>query len=524
MSDPTEVDAGARPFLIVAVGASAGGLAPTQELLRELGPRPEVAVVVIHHLNPSLESGLIDILSRATRLPVLAASDGARAMSNHVYVIEPGTELLIRRGVLATVPRDEAARHLPVDRFFESLALDQAGLAVAVVLSGTGFDGAQGVKAIKSQGGIALAQDASALHTGMPESAIATGCVDAILPTVELARELVRLGRCAPSLLEPPASRSKEADYARVLAVVRKSSSVDFSSYKQTTIRRRLERRLVLHGLDELGPYVEMLARDPAEVTALCDELLVHVTSFFREPEAFDALTASVFPKLCDGRRRDTPIRVWVPGCSSGEEVYSIAMSLLEYLEQAQLQDQAVKIFGTDLSAAVIDRARVGRYPDSIAAEVAPARLVRFFTKDDRGYRIRQDVRDLCVFAKHDVTRDPPFSGIDLVSCRNLMIYLGAALQDRVVTLLHYALNEPGFLLLGGAETVRAFAGFVAVDGRNKIYARTSAAPRMAFDFTTARAPSELSAPTHSSMPSGTSGGARSTGPADMMRRAPSPT
>jgi two-component system CheB/CheR fusion protein len=520
MSDPTDASSSVPTFPIVAVGASAGGLAPTGELLHELGVEPGIALVIIHHLDPTHASGLIDILSRATALPVVAASDGARVEPNHVYVIPPNAGLLISQGVLKLVPRSEAGGlHLPINRFFESLALDRDGLSGAVVLSGTGFDGTEGIKAIKREGGITLAQDATAQYTSMPQSAIATGCVDFILPPAGLARELRRLGAQAPSFRVPRPAGADDRDYAQILAAMWRSSGVDFTSYKHTTIRRRLERRLFFHGLPSLSAYLELLQRDPAEVAALCDEALIHVTGFFRDPEAFEALRTQVFPKLCEGRRRDAPIRIWVPGCSTGEEVYSIAICLREFLDDAH-RDLPIKIFGTDLSSTVIEKARAGRYPESIEGELSAGRLQGFFSKTEGGYQIRRDLRDLCVFAKHDVTRDPPFAAMDLISCRNLMIYLGHELQDRVVALLHYALNEPGFLMLGSAETVRAFAGFSAVDGKNKIYARTSAAPRVAFDFTTARLVERPSPDLRASGLLDPATSARSPGTADVFREA----
>jgi two-component system CheB/CheR fusion protein len=514
-------DAPARgSFPIVAVGASAGGLAPTVELVRELGPQPGIAVVVIHHLDPTHESGLVEILARATALPVVAATDGIRVERDHLYVLPPNAGLLIRQGVLKIVPRQaEGGLHLPIDRFFESLALDRDGLAVGVVLSGSGFDGTEGIRAIKREGGITLAQDTTAAFGSMPESAIATGCVDFILPPGGLARELLRIGAHGTWLAAAPPRATDEPEYRLILAAMQKASGVDFASYKHSTIQRRIQRRLFLCGLTDVAAYAELLKRDPAELEKLCEEVLIHVTGFFREPEAFEALRALVLPALCERRTQDTPIRVWVPGCSTGEEVYSIAICLLEFLGDAH-RDLPIKIFGTDISLAVIEKARAGRYPPSIEQEVSSGRLQRFFTSEEGGYRIARFVRDACVFAKHDVTRDPPFSAMDLVSCRNLMIYLGTDLQDRVVALLHYALREPGFLVLGGSETVRAFAGFVAVDGKNKVYARTAAGPRLAFDFATpglglGSMPSSPSAATLLERPVGSG-----SGPSDVYREA----
>lgn len=471
-------------FPIVGVGASAGGLAPTVELVRELGAEPGIGVVVIHHLDPTHESGLVEILARATTMPVALASDGDPVEPNHVYVVPPNAGLLLDHGILQVVPRrEEGGRHLPIDRFFESLALDRDVLAIAVVLSGTGADGTEGVKTIKREGGITLAQDEGAAYESMPRSAIASGCVDLAASPVRIAQELRRIG--AHTAARPSSQvRPPEADYSSILASMRRSSGVDFEHYKHSTIRRRIQRRVFLRGLTELADYAELVQRDPEELRKLCEEVLIHVTKFFREPEAFAALRTSVLPRLCENRPRDAPLRVWVPGCSAGEEVYSIAICLLEFLGETR-QDARIKIFGTDLSLAIIGAARAGRYPDSIDQDVSPERLQRFFTKEEGGYRIRREVRDMCVFAKHDVTSDPPFSAMDLVSCRNLMIYLGTELQDRVLALLHYALKEPGFLTLGSVESIRGFSGFTPVDAKHRIYERTSAAARLAFDFTT---------------------------------------
>lgn len=521
---PAEAEAGKAgtggsqgAFPIVGVGASAGGLVASGDLLRELGPEPGVALVFIHHLDPSHESGLADILSRQTRLPVVAVTDGVQVEPNKVYVMPPNAGLLIAGGRLNLVPRlEQAGLHLPINRFFESLAKDQGSLALGVVLSGTGFDGSEGIKAIKREGGITLAQDSTAQHTNMPESAVATGCVDFVLPPAALAREIERFGSRAPNTRFDAVV--KDRDYQQILQVMRKASGVDFASYKHSTIRRRLERRLFFRGLSDLPAYLALLRRDPSEVAALCEEALIHVTGFFRDPEAFDALRTHVFPKLCQQRPRDAAVRIWVPGCSTGEEVYSIAICLLEFLEEGG-HAFPIKIFGTDLSPAIIEKARAGRYGSSVEAEVSAGRLQRFFSKDERGYLIRRDVRELCVFAKHDVARDPPFSTMDLISCRNLMIYLGPDLQERVIGLLHYALNEPGYLLLGSAESVRSFAGFTAVDSKNKLFARSSAAPRLAFDFTRPWRPFESAAADVLRTPDA-GFGARPPGQADVFREA----
>jgi two-component system CheB/CheR fusion protein len=471
-----------QPCTVVGVGASSGGLAATTELLRHLGPSPGVALVVIHHLDPTHESGLAEIFGRVTPLAVHTAEDGMRVEVDHVYVLPPNATLLLVDGVLRLTSRVQAAGScLPVDRFLESLATDRTCRAACVLLTGTGSDGALGVQAVKAEGGVTFAQDASAEYPGMPESAIATGCVDFVLPPEGIARQLVRIGQC-PDV--PPAELDDErdkADFHRVLVALRKATAVDFANYKLTTIGRRLRRRLAIHGLSSLREYADLVERSPGEAASLRDEILIHVTSFFRDSGAFEVLKATVLPKLLDQRPRHVCIRVWVPGCSTGEEVYSLAMTILEFLTVSGAEDVPLKLFGTDVSQSAIDRARDGWFPATIEQDVSPDRLRRFFVKQPAAYQIRRGVRDACVFAQHDATRDPPFSGMDLVSCRNLMIYLGPVLQDRVLPNLHFALKEPGFLLLGASETIRTFPGFKILDAQNKIYARTSATPRVVF-------------------------------------------
>ena len=479
-ADPNIVETGA-PFPIVGVGASAGGLAATTELLRHLGPSPELAVVVVHHLDPSHESSLVDIFARVTPLPVAVVSDGLRVESNHIYVVPPNAGLGIAGGRLNLTPRTETGGlHLPIDRFLESLANERTGDAVGVVLTGTGADGALGIRAIKAEGGITFAQDASAEYRSMPQSAIGTGCVDFILGPDAIARELVRIGQRARSR---SSSINDDADFLRILSALSRSSGIDFANYKHTTLRRRIQRRVVVKGLAGFGDYAALVEGSPDEGRVLCEEVLIHVTSFFRDAETFQALKAVVYPRLLEDRPRGAALRVWVPGCSTGEEVYSIAISLLEFLSEVQAGDLPIKVFGTDVSLMTIDKARRGTYPESIESDVSPARLQRFFSKLEGAYQIRRDVRDLCVFAKQDATRDPPFAGMDLISCRNLMIYLGSPLQDRLLPLFHYALKEPGFLVLGTSETIRSFPGFSVVDAKYRIYRRTSAAPRLLLDF-----------------------------------------
>ncbi len=496
---------------IVGIGASAGGLSATVELLHHLGPTPNVALVVVHHLDPTHESNLVEILARATSMPVTQAAEGVRVEANHVYVVPPNATLRLERGALKLSPRVEAAGlHLPIDRFFESLAAERGPGAAGVLLTGTGADGAEGIRALRAEGGTTFAQDATAEYRGMPDSAIATGCVDFVLPPAEIARELVRLGAVAQRPLDADEQAREETAFQKILSAVKATSGVDFSKYKRTTLRRRVARRLLVHGVASLREYADLVVADGEEARALSEEILVHVTSFFRDPELFEVLAKSVFPKLVEGRRRDDPIRVWVPGCASGEEVYSIAIALLEFLEDAKVSEIPLKLFGTDVSLSAIEKARAGTYPLSIEHDVSPGRLQRFFTKRDTSYQIRKDVRDLCVFAKHDATHDPPFSGMDLVSCRNLMIYLGRVLQDRILPVLHYALKQPGFLALGLSETIGSFPGFSVLDAKTKVYVRSAAVPRLLFDFPVHHPATQPSSPQRT----------RTMGPPDVQREA----
>lgn len=499
-------------FPIVGVGASAGGLAATTELLQQLGGQPGVAVVVVHHLDPVHDSSLVEILARATNMPVHLISDGMRVEPNHVYVIPPNAGLTISDGQLRLSPRvEERGLHLPVDLFLESLAEDRRAGAVGVLLSGTGSDGSLGMRAIKAAGGITLAQNASAKYGSMPESAIATGCVDFVLSPAAMATELLKLSDLPTAASAFDSSVRPEApEFRRLIAAMRVSSSIDFANYKPGTILRRAQRRMLLHRLFNLREYVELLGHDAAEVSALCEDILIHVTGFFRDPATFDALKLKVFPQLVAGRAPGAPLRIWAAGCSTGEEVYSLAICLLEYLASANVGDVPIKLFGTDASAQAIERARSGRYAEGIQQQVSPLRLETFFSSNGGSYQIRKNVRDLCVFARHDATRDPPFLGMDLISCRNLIIYLGSALQARIMSIFHYALKDAGFLLLGSSETTHSAPGFAALDEKHKIYQRTAASSRLLLDFV--RSPFSDAAPL--AAPTGT----MAAGPLDVHR------
>jgi len=479
-----------RLFPVVGIGASAGGMEAFGQMLEDLPADTGMAFVFIQHLHPGYDSALVDILSRHTSMPVLEAGNDMEVEPNSIYVIPPGSYLAIENGVLRLLPRPESHEpRLPVDQFFRTLAADRGTGAIGVLLSGTGSDGMLGLKAIKAEGGITFAQDeTSAKYDGMPHSAIASGAVDFILPVGRIASELEHVAR-HPLLARERAGTAPEATPAagdslnRIFMLMRRHSGHDFTYYKTTTIQRRIRRRMVLHKLERLEDYVRYLQDNSAELDDLFQDILINVTDFFRDPEVFEVLAEKVFPMIVPEGRHEKPVRIWVPGCSSGEEAYSIAIALAEYLGD-RASSTVVQIFATDIDEVAIRRARSGVYPENIIQDVSPNRLRRYFTQVEGGYQVNKSIRDLCVFAVQNVTKDPPFSRLDLISCRNLLIYLGGVLQKRVMRTFHYALNHDGFLLLGTAESVGEFTDlFRAVDAKSKIYARkaTTGATQLAF-------------------------------------------
>jgi two-component system, chemotaxis family, CheB/CheR fusion protein len=472
-----------RSFPIAGIGISAGGLAPAMQLVQRLGPNPGIGVVLISHLDPTHESSLVEILSKASTIHVQTARDGELIQPNNIYVMAPNTELGIADGALRVMPRGEGpGPHMPIDQFFRALAQDQGRKAVGVILSGTGSDGSVGVQAIKAEQGTTFAQDDTAEHGDMPRNAIAAGAIDVVGTPASIATELAGIVT-RPRLDHMHQDASDDEPVRRILLAVRQATGSDFSQYKRTTLMRRIQRRAFLHRLATLGEYADFVTKSASEAEALSEEVLIHVTSFFRDPAMFEALDTVVFPKLLADRRHDEPIRVWVPGCSTGEEVYSLAIALLEFLEKSGTRDVTIRVFGTDISNRAIERARAGRYLANIAQEVSPVRLQRFFAQADGAYQLVKEVRDQCVFATQNVARDPPFSNLDLISCRNLMIYLDQALQQRVMPLFHYGLRTPGFLVLGSAEGVGSFSGFALVDAKHRIFQRVPNGERTLVDF-----------------------------------------
>ena len=494
-------------FPIVGVGASAGGLDAFAELLSGVPVNTPLALVLVQHLDPTHESALVDLLARTTRMPVVEVKHGTRVDPAHVYVIPPNASMTIAGGVLSLAPRERGSHTLAIDHFLRSLAEDCGGRAIGVILSGTASDGTLGLTAIKAAGGLTLAQDPdSAKYDGMPRSAIACGAVDLVLPAAAIGRELARLAahpyiRQSASLAPSEASRDGQA-LAGIFRILQRETGVDFTHYRQTTVRRRIARRMTVHKLDTLGAYHRHLKEHRAEAPALCNDLLISVTRFFRDADAFRVLQQKVFPKLVKRPAGTSPIRVWVPACATGEEVYSLAIALLESLGQAAAPP-LVQIFGTDLSETAITHARAGVYARSIELDVSPERLRRFFVKLDGQYQVSKSVRELCVFAKHDLAQDPPFSRVDVISCRNVLIYLEAKLQKRVMSVLHYALKNEGVLLLGAAETVTGFPDlFTVVDREHRLYRKKATSTRLDAGFTglgrTVETPRPRHTPNHS--------------------------
>lgn len=464
---------------IVGVGASAGGLEAFTKLLEHLPTDTGMAFVLIQHLDPTHESLLTGLLAKTTSMPVTEVTNGMEVSPDRVYIIPPNVEMVLAGNSLQLFPRERVhGRSLPVDRFFQSLATHRQNRAIAVVLSGTDGDGALGLAAVKAAGGITFAQDrASSKFGGMPDRAIATGCVDFVLPPAAIAAELATISRhgYVATLRPQPAVAvlpESENTLATIFTLLKTAQGLDFTGYRPATLKRRMMRRMALHNLARLEDYLHYLQANPLEVAELYRDLLINVTSFFREPVAFNALKRKVFPALLQSRSPGSPIRIWSAGCSTGEEAYSLAICLLEYLGERDLQ-LPIQIFATDISEAAIDRARTGIYKSGLMTGISAERLHRFFVEVADGYQIGKLVRESCVFARQNLIADPPFSQLDLISCRNVLIYLGAELQKRLIQSFHYALKPNGFLMLGTAETIGDCADlFNPIDKKSKLYRR----------------------------------------------------
>jgi two-component system CheB/CheR fusion protein len=458
------------------------------------GTDPDMAFVLVQHLAPDHESILTDLIRRYTRMQVFEVKDGMVVRPNCAYIIPPGRDMAFLNGALQLLePAAPRGQRLPIDFFFRSLAQDQRERAIGIVLSGTGSDGTQGVRAIKGEGGMVMVQTpASSEFDGMPRSAIATGLVDSELPPAEMPARLIAyatraFGNHHHTAATVPVPKTESA-IKKIFVLLRAQTSHDFSQYKPSTIQRRIERRMAVHQIEEIDGYVRYLQQTPTEVEALYRDLLIGVTNFFRDPDAFASLEQQVIPKLFNGKPDGAVIRVWTPGCSTGEEAYAIAILLVECRE-ALKHHHAVQVFATDIDSQAIATARAGIYPASIAADLTPERLARFFKAEADGsaYRINKGVRDLLVFSEHNVIRDPPFSKLDLISCRNLLIYMSGELQKKLIPVFHYALKPDGRLFLGTSETVSEYADlFAVVDRKAKLYQRKADAhglPRAALSL-----------------------------------------
>ena len=493
VSDLSE-EGGGEPGLlecpVVGVGASAGGLEAYVELLAGTPADCGMAFVFIPHLSAEHKSHLVEILSRHTSMPVQEIAQRQLCEPNHVYVLPPNAHATISGGYLRLEPRPEGERiPRPIDHFFRSLAYDQKNHAIGVVLSGADADGSLGLKAIKGEGGITIAQTPdSARFSEMPRSGILVDHVDLILPPGRMGAELAEIGKQfrAPKvrpLEDGQLPEDEEQQFAKLLSVLRGVSGLDFRNYKKTTLQRRLARRMMLKHIDSLAEYLRYVQARPDELRELQEDALINVTRFFRDPEVFEALKTDVFPQLFPNKQASEQIRIWSAGCSTGEETYSLAMMLLEYFAN-QPVEPSIQIFGTDASESSIERARAGIYSDSITTEVSPERLRRYFIKTATGFQVTKRVRDLCIFAKQDLCTDPPFSRINLISCRNVLIYLTAKVQDNIILTFNYALKPNGVLMLGSSESLGDHTDlFTPADRKNKFYTKANQGTRVPLGF-----------------------------------------
>ena len=466
--------AAAGRFSIVGVGASAGGLEAYEALFRNVPPSSGQAFVLVSHLDPDHVSMLTEILQRCTAMPVVEAQDQMRVSPGKVYVIPPNRDMAIFHGVLQlSVPDVPRGQRMPIDAFLRSLAQDQGEGAVGIILSGTGTDGTQGLRAILGAGGITLVQEPStAKYDAMPASAIRAGFATHVA-AVEDMPALLQAGTGARRARIPapaPTATLPTGGMSRLLLLLRTATGHDFSLYKKSTIGRRIERRMAQHDIEDTEVYARYLKEHPDEIQALFRELLINVTSFFRDPEAFAALRQDILPKLFADKPEGYVLRVWVAGCASGEEAFSIAILLREYMDETH-QEFKVQLYATDLDDEAIAMARSGCYPPNIAADLTPERLRRYFTREDGGYRVKKDIREMVVFAVQNVIKDPPFTRLDLLSCRNLMIYLEPELQNRLIPAFHYALKPGGVLFLSPSESIGSHPElFSALNRKWKFY------------------------------------------------------
>jgi two-component system CheB/CheR fusion protein len=471
-------------FPIVGIGASAGGLEALEQFLGHVPANSGMAVVIVQHLDPTRKGIMSELLQRTTGMKVVQVKDRSTVEPNCVYVIPPNKDMSILHGVLHLLaPVTPRGLRLPIDFFFRSLAQDRQEHSIGVILSGMGSDGTLGLRAIKEKAGLVLVQDpASAKFDGMPRSAVDAGLADITAPADELPEKILAYLRRTPLIAPTEVELDDKTQSAleKIVILLRARTGHDFSLYKRNTLYRRIERRMGIHRIGKMVSYVRYLQENPQELDLLFKELLIGVTNFFRDPPSWEQLRTQAIPALLASRPSGQALRVWVPGCSTGEEAYSMAITLKEAVEQAAPKENfTVQIFATDLDRDAIDKARQGLYPHSIATDVSPERLKRFFIKEERGYRVRKEIREMVILAPQNLIMDPPFTKLDILSCRNLLIYLTPAVQKKLMPLFHYSLNPGGILFLGSAETVGGAANlFVPLSGKSRLFRRPESAAR----------------------------------------------
>ena len=472
---PEEPPEDTLDFSIVGIGASAGGLEALQEFFKNTPDDPGVAFVIVQHLSPDYKSMMDELLGRVTDMKIHRVNDGMEVEANHIYLIRPRKNMTIFRGKLFLTEQDQSrAMNMPIDIFMRSLAQDQGTNAIGVILSGTGSDGTLGIRAVKENGGMVITQDdRSAKFDGMPRSSISTGMVDYILTPGEMPEALLNYVK-HPFIQKTEKIENqitKDEDYlSKIIMIIRDVTGIDFSNYKESTIIRRLEKRISINRYDKIEDYVDFLTENTREVNILYKELLIGVTRFFRDHEAFEKLKETVIPELFREEKISEPLRIWCVGCSTGEEAYSLAIILKEFMEENNVSRE-VKLFATDLDKDAIDFAGVGLYPESIVSDISTERLSKFFTKKEDGYKIDESIRNMVVFASHNILRDPPFSKMELISCRNMLIYLNNEVQQKILSMMYFSLKKEGYLFLGSSESVGEMSkGFSAVDTKSKIY------------------------------------------------------
>jgi two-component system CheB/CheR fusion protein len=481
-------------FPVVGIGASAGGLEALEHFLAHVPKGSGLAFVIVQHLDPTRKGIMPELLQRATAMKVIQVKDLMKVQPNCVYIIPPNKDMSILHGVLHLLePASPRGLRLPVDFFLRSLAQDRREHSIGVILSGMGSDGTLGLRAIKEKAGVALVQDpATAKFDGMPRSAVDAGLADIVAPVEELPGRILAFLRRTPLVQTPerPLEEKAQSGLDKAIILLRTHTGHDFSLYKKNTFYRRIERRMGIHQINTIAAYIRFLQENSQELDLLFKELLIGVTSFFRDSEVWEELGGRLLPALLASRPASHALRAWVPGCSTGEEAYSLAMVFTEAMDKMKSRSPSkftLNIFATDLDKDAIDKARLGLFPANIAADVSPERLARFFVKVDSGYQVSAAIREMVVFAQQSVVRDPPFTKLDFLSCRNLLIYLAPEIQKKLIPLFHYSLSPGGGLLLGSAETVGAFTDlFAPLDNKLRIFRRIESAAREPIEFPSA--------------------------------------